>query len=310
MINQYREAYKSINNSISKTELIYPLTNRGFFSEINNLVLAALFCLDNEIKLRLCTRNWVGGNWNDYFTPLLEEYKGLIPVPSDVFSEKRIDVFFKMYHKKIKGRKILRDDIWNKMRSTSFTEKHFSFPELGIDGPIFDAKRQLVDILLDYNKETAEEIFFMKENDSNFVKESFGIHIRRGDKVTGKTKEAELFDVELYLDKVQEINSEIKKITICTDDYNVVENFREKSPEFSYLSFCDSARAGYFQVQYNDTKDIKRKRAEVIDVLKDANLLINSKIFIGTNSSNISRFVTLMRNNIDCYSLDTEWSPL
>ncbi|KAF2513561.1 O-fucosyltransferase family protein [Flavobacterium foetidum] len=310
MVNQYIEAYKSINNSISKTELIYPLTNRGFFSEINNLVLAALFCLDNKIKLRLCTRNWVGGKWNDYFIPLLEEYNGLMPVPNDVFSKKREDVFLKMYHKNLKGRKILQDDIWKEMRSSSFTEKYFNFPELGIDGSIFAAKRQLCNILLSYNKETYEEVFLMKQADSDFVKDSFGIHIRRGDKVSGKTKEAELFDVELYLNKVQEINSEIKKITICTDDYNVVENFQEKSPGFIYLSFCDSAKNGYFQAQYNKTKDIKRKRAEVIDVLKDANLLINSKIFIGTNSSNISRFVTLMRNNKDCYSLDTEWSPL
>jgi len=310
MINQYREAYKLRNNSCSATELIYPLTNRGFFSEINNLVLAALFCLDNNIKLKLCTKNWVGGKWTDYFIPMVEEYKGTIPVPGDLFSKRKLDVFFVMYHKKLKGRKILQDDVWAEMRSSSFTEKQFNFPELGIDGSIFEAKKQLFTIILNYNKQTFEEIFFMKDADNDFVKGSFGIHIRRGDKVTGKTKEAELFDVEFYLNKVLEVNSEIKKITICTDDYNVVKNFREKAPEYDYLSFCDSDRVGYFQAKYNSTKDSTRKRAEVIDVLKDAYLLINSRIFIGTNSSNISRFVTLMRNNQHCYSLDTEWSPL
>lgn len=310
MINQYRENYKKLNNSNKKSELIYPLTNRGFFSEINNLVLAILYCLENKIKFKLYSGKWVSGKWDDYFNPIFEEYNGIIPIPGYIFAKGRKDFFYTIYHSYLKNRKILQNGIWNEMRSKPFVEKLFFYPELGINGNIFEAKRQIFNIILDYNKETANEVFLLKEADLDFVKKSCGIHVRRGDKVKGNGKEAELFDIESYISKAREINPEIKKFTICTDDSMVLENFKNKFSEFTYLSFCSPTRVGYFQYEYNNTKNSADKRNEVINILKDANLLVNSKIFIGTYSSNISRYVALMRNNKDCHSLDILWNPL
>ncbi|SEG51325.1 hypothetical protein [Flavobacterium urumqiense] len=309
MITQYRETYKKTNNSIKRSELIYPLTNRGFFSELNNLALAALYCIDNKIKLRLYSGKWVSGKWEDYFNPIFEEYKGIIPIPHDIFVRKRIESFYMIYHKHYKKRKILQDDIWSDMRRKSFINKHFFYPELGINGDIFEAKKQIFDIILDYNHDTTKEIFSLNETDLKFVKESCGIHVRRGDKVKGNNNEAESFDIEFYINKSQEFKPEIKKFTICTDDNEVLESFKKKFPEFNYLSFCPSTRFGYFQKEYNNAKK-HEKRTEVINILKDAYLLSSSEMFVGTYSSNISRFVTLIRNNKDCHSLDIPWTPL
>lgn len=309
MINQYREAYKKINNSASYAELIYPLTNRGFFSEINNLALAVLYCLENNIKLKVYTKYWVGGNWNDYFNPILKEYKGIVPIPRDIFVKRRYDPIYRIYHKYIKNREIIQDGIWNEMGNKQFIEKHFYFPELGIDGSIFEAKKQIFDIILDYNNETIEEVFSLSQTDLNFIQNSCGIHVRRGDKVSGKSKEAELFDVAVYINKINEIGANIQNITVCTDDFEVLRDFEKHFPEFKYLTFCELNRSGYFQSDYNKTENKAQKRAEVINVLKDANLLINSKVFVGAYSSNISRFVAVMRNNKECYSLDIDWTP-
>lgn len=310
MFNQYREKYKTINNSFKKPELIYPLSNRGLFSELNNLVLAVLYCLDNQIKLKIHTTKWVSGKWEDFFNPIFKEYKGIIPIPENVFVERRFDFLYVIYHKHLKKRKLLKEDIWGNMRSKAFIEKHFFYPELGINGDIFEAKKQLFKIILDYNKKTAQEVFSLLETDLDFVKKSSGIHVRRGDKVRGTGKEAESFSIESYINKTLEFNPEIKDFTICTDDNEVLENFKTQYPKLNYLSYCPPTRLGYFQKQYNNTKDITAKRTEVINILKDAYLLTNSKLFVGTYSSNISRFVVLMRNNKNCHSLDIPWTPL
>ncbi|WP_433833659.1 hypothetical protein [Flavobacterium anhuiense] len=309
MINQYREAYKKLNSSYRKDELIYPLTNRGFFSEINNLALAVLYCIENKICLKIYSKNWVGGRWNEYFNPLFTEYNGIVPLPADLFVKRRKDSFYIFYHKYLMNRKMIQGEIWNQMSSKPFFEKHFDYPELGIKGGIFEAKKQILNLILDYNKKTAQEVFSINNIDLDFVKTSCGIHVRRGDKIRGKSKEADLFEIESYVNKILEVNSDIKKITICTDDYGVIKDFKEKYPEFSYLSLCEPNRIGYFQKEYNKIESEVKKRAEVINVLKDANLLINSKMFVGTYSSNIARFVALMRDDKNCYSLDIDWTP-
>jgi hypothetical protein len=310
MINEYRDAYKKLNGLDKKSELIYPLSNRGLFSELNNLVLAVLFCLENNIRLKLYSEKWISGKWEDYFIPLFEEYKGIIPIPVYIYSKGRKDFFYRIYHIYLKNRIILQDGIWNEMRSNSFIEKHFFYPELGINGNVFQAKRQLFNIILDYNNETAKEIFSLKDTELDFVKKSCGIHVRRGDKVNGNSKESELFNIESYINKAQENDSDIRQFTICTDDRKVLENFKNKYPKYDYFSLCPPNRLGYFQYEFNIITNYEEKRKEVINILKDANLLITSKMFIGTYSSNISRFIVLMRNNENCHSLDTNWSPL
>lgn len=214
-----------------------------------------------------------------------------------------------MYHKYFKKRKIIQGSIWSEMNSKSFTDKHFNIPELGINGGIFEAKRQVLNLILDFNKKTAEEVFFLEDNELNFVRESCGIHVRRGDKVKGKSKEAEAFEIEEYISKAHQINPKIRKFTICTDDFCVIESFKNKFPEFDFFSFCSPTRLGYFQKEYNALKKDNEKRKEVINILRDTNLLINAEIFIGAYSSNISRYVTLIRNNENCHSLDREWTP-
>jgi len=266
MLHQYRENYKILNDSFGKTELIYPLSNRGFFSELNNLVLAALYCLDNKIKFKIHSAKWASGKWEDYFNPIFKDYKGLIPIPENVYVERRFDFLYVIYHKQLKKRKLLKEDVWGNMRSEAFINKDFFYPELGINGGVFEAKRQLFTIILDYNTETAEEVFSMLAAELDFVKKSCGIHVRRGDKVSGTSKEAESFSIESYIDKTLELNPEIKDFTICTDDNEVLESFKTRYPKLNYLSFCPPTRLGYFQKQYNKTKETKEKKQEVINI--------------------------------------------
>lgn len=309
MLKIYRNNYKSINKTFIEKKLIFPLYNRGFFSEVNNLALVVLYCLENEINLKLYSKKWVSGNWKDYFNPMIEEYNGFVPIPLDFYVENRFDKYYKKYHRSFKNRIIIQDTIWHEMRKENFTDKHFHYPNLGIDGGIFEAKRQILKLLLDFNTKTFSEIHELDIELVNLVKDSCGLHIRRGDKVSGKSKEAESFNVDVYVEKALQIDPNLTTFTLCTDDYEVIKDFKLKYPEFKLISLCLPYKNGYSQKEYNSKRKKLDKRNEVIDVLKDCNLLINSKIFIGAYSSNVARFVTLMKNNKQCYSIDIEWNP-
>lgn len=193
------------------------------------------------------------------------------------------------------------------MRSKSFNEKKFHFPELGIEGGVFEAKKQVLALILDYNEATIEKAFKLGKDTNDFIKESCGIHVRRGDKVNGKIKEADMLNLKTYVNKAISIDPNINKFTICTDDYSVIEDFKTEYPNYDFITFCSKSKRGYSQTEFNSLTSLELKNNEVISILKDAYLLINSKFFIGTFSSNIGRYIVLERNNIECYSIDTEW---
>ncbi|MDA6068799.1 hypothetical protein NJT12_04115 [Flavobacterium sp. AC] len=309
MLQKYRQNYKLKNKSFNEKKIIYPLSNRGFFSEVNNLALAVLYCLENDINLKLYSKKWVGGNWKDFFIPLIDEYNGFVPVPVNVFAEGRKDKCFKAYHKFFKKRLIIQDTIWDDMRSENFTNRHFYYPDLGIDGSIFDAKSQILKLILEPNLVTYSEIT-LDNNLSKLIKDSCGLHIRRGDKVSGESKEAEFVNLETYVNKALQIDQNLTTFTLCTDDFQVVEEFKNKYPAFNIITFCPSYRNGYSQKEYNSRRKKQEKRDEVINILKDCNLLIESKIFVGAFSSNVARYIVLMKNNDKCYSIDDDWSPI
>jgi hypothetical protein len=309
MLSQYRQNYKLINKSFTNSEMIYPLGNRGFFSEINNLALVVLYCLKNDMNLKIYSKKWSSGRWSDYFKTVVLEYKGIIPVPIDMYIESRKDKYFKKYHRYFKKRMVIQDGIWHKMRNENFTDSQFYFPDLGIDGKIFEAKQQIIKILLDLNTSTLTETTDLRPILNETVKNSCGLHIRRGDKVSGKSKEAECFDIKIYVEKALQFNPTLTTFTVCTDDYEVINDFKLAYPNFKIVSLCPSGRNGYFQKEYNFKQLKSDKRAEVISILKDCNLLINAKLFVGTYSSNVARYVALMRNGKDCYSIDDDWNP-
>jgi hypothetical protein len=309
MINIQRGYYIITNNSFKKKELIYPLTSRGFFSEINNLALAILYCLEEKINFKIFTKKWVSGEWQDYFESIFDEYNGIVPIPNDIFVVRRKDMFYNFYHKHLRGRELVQTDIWHKMHNVDFTNRSFYYPLLGINGTIYDAKKQIFKLILQFNNETKTIVNLNNQIDHQFIKESFGIHIRRGDKIFGNLQEAGNINLQSYINKAISIDPTIFKFTICTDDFTVIETLRNAYPSFQFYTLCNPVKRGYDQNNFNKLTDKKDKKEEVYSILTDSNILIESKIFIGTYSSNISRYVGIMRDSLLCYSIDKDLSP-
>jgi hypothetical protein len=64
-------------NAQHEKQLVFRLgAQAGFFSEVNNLLLAVLYCLRSNIRFRLSSRCGTFGvqyGWADYFVPIFEE---------------------------------------------------------------------------------------------------------------------------------------------------------------------------------------------------------------------------------------------
>lgn len=142
---------------------------------------------------------------------------------------------------------------------------------------------------------------------SNFEfkkKEYIGVHIRRGDKIT--SNESKNITKDKYINEILN-HSKIQNIVICTDDTEFSnEVIKELLTKKNFNIFIkNKTTKGYDQSEFNNLSS-ELKRDHLIDFLNDIQILINSKIFICTFSSNVSRFIALFRNGNN-YSLDIPW---
>ena len=161
---------KSLNQfdkliSQGKRKLYFHLgVNAGFFSEFNNMILALLYCIENQIQFVLYSADAnfkTDKGWTDFFLPFC-------PETTDNFHHINNFRWLKIYHpyrkikiyfrKRANGIDLLTHDIWRKFKNEHFAKRHFSIPELGINGCILDATRILHSIVWRYNENTSSVV--------------------------------------------------------------------------------------------------------------------------------------------------------
>ena len=71
------EKYQEINDSFKGKSLVFHIgSDAGFYSELNNMILAIIYCLRWNIRFTLYSAdaNFKHNNgWTDYFLPFCEE---------------------------------------------------------------------------------------------------------------------------------------------------------------------------------------------------------------------------------------------
>lgn len=68
--------FRRLNERHEKQLLFRLGSQAGFFSEINNMLLAVLYCLRGNIRFVLSSKGGTFGvrnGWTDYFAPIFEE---------------------------------------------------------------------------------------------------------------------------------------------------------------------------------------------------------------------------------------------
>jgi len=262
-------------------EIRFYLTSRGFFSEINNLIFAIYFCEVNNKKIVIDTSSFVY-EWNKNEQCILNcNYKLVKDAHSDL-KEKAIKNLEKSY-------------IWMSIRSKKFKA-------LLNDVSVIEKLREIQDKLYVLNPS-----YFNFENEM-ISKEYVGLHIRRNDKVYGKYKEANKVDLSEYLSMIPKCFRDLP-LFIVTDDDSVLKELKSSYPSKKVYSYFDKEDIRIDEKNFAKA-DKTYIRKHIINFLRDVDLLINSKCFIGSYSSNVGRFIALKRNFVNTYSVDCEWNEM
>lgn len=292
---------------IMQSKIVYSLGRRGFFSEINNLVLAIIYSRRNNYKLLVNSLYWncrVNIGLGDYFSLNISETINPLSAQmtrtgiSQGFNPRNPhDWFYKFcdysngIYELFNKNTIWGKDIYEKIRSNSFRESISK-----------DEFSKTLCSILTLNQDVKTKIESTR-NAIKLPKDYIGIHIRRGDKIT--TGEMENISLDEYVDEIKKGNT--SNIYIATDDLTTVEIIRDSlGSDYRVFYNPDLNARGFDEGSFNKmSKQAKQKETETL--LTDMFILFGSKKFIGTYSSNLSRVVPCVIGFDKCVSLDNEW---
>ena len=257
----------------------------GFFSEYNNMILAAVYCAVNKIQFRINSNyaNFkIKEGWNDY-RPYLRK-------PQKV--KERIIKYFNRID-------FLTQDLWNAFRSNEFLHQNIEIKELEFKDSLLNACHQFVNMSWHLNPELENCVTQMV--DTLHLPESYvGLHIRRGD----KSKETGThFRVSEYLDFIGSI-SHIRNLFVSTDDYAVIEEIQNYATWNIYHNVSSRAK-GYFQDAF-DLLDQQSKFKSLSELLCNVEILAKSTVFVGSINTNVAMFIGMYRGGKNSYYIDSE----
>lgn len=298
--------------------LLYHLTNRGFFSEINNFIIARIYAERLGVEFKYDDRMWSGKEnlgLQDYFMVVDSERYYELPKYKSVFSNKttkgsRLINLARATSNKVRKKVV---EYYGSKNNIIVSHQYWREARLTFYSPITCGTRfvQPKDLIEKYanqyfttNDRTTTEI---RRKTSKIVRQLAGrkyiaVHIRRGDKIGN---EMAPIPIEYYAEKIKE--RETMPVVLATDDFSVLTELERFLPQgYPIYTLCESNSRGWVEKDYRSRGgDIKR--AEIINLLADVELMKNSQDFLGTYSSCVSQYVAAIRNFRDCVTIDTEW---
>ncbi len=305
---EWVDNYNKLNNSFNKTLVFRVGIQAGLFSEINHMFLAVLFCLKNNIKFVLSSREnnfSYNEGWEDYFLPFCEENNSKIHLKYNARSYQIKTSISNIIKTKIirkaLGIDYLTQDLWTFIRDAKFQSQTFNFPQLAISGNLLHALKVVTDHIWHFQTPIQQEIE-SRIDALSLPTDYVGTHIRSGDKVT----EAKLSPVNDYISYIKNVTT-LKDVFVLTDNYNIIKEIRSDYSDYKTYTYCHENEKGFSEGEYNlMNKDAKKKIT--IKLLTDIEILSKSSVFVGTLSSNVGIFVGMRRNAKLWYGIDAnDW---
>lgn len=273
--------------TLSKKLFIYKITNRGLFSELNNLLIAKIYAERNhyDFKIEISTRAGIEGDL--YFSENIDTYFKI----DEIQKYKNGAKYKKVITSEGFGQWIKDDPGWLTFRMIR-KYKH-SFTEIK---KIADSMPFSENALKDINKNIRK---------LKLPRDYYFFHIRRGDKLIS---EAKFIPVERFFEKIEDPID----IYIATDDYKVI------TEAYDYLSSSKIENIKiYHLIQPNilghctdlmNNNNIKFTYDQVIQLLTEVEISRHAVKTICTFSSNIGRYLKLVNDNPkSVISLDSGW---
>lgn len=304
------QKYFELNDSY-KPVFTYKWASAGFYSEFNNMILSMLWCLTRKVKFRIYCKDYEAFNGDGYthiFEPMPEtknvfhHYFNTRSVfcPSDAIGKEKLVVLGALFYKIFTGRGLSCDSFYE-ARTYWFRKKHFTIPELGIDGDIQHATKILIDIAYRFNEKYEKKIQEMV-NPLRLPDKYIGIHVRGGDKVI----ERRLSSIKEYMDAASKL-SVIKDVFIMSDDYTLYEDLVSSYPDYRFYTLTFPYERG-FDLRRTHAMPKEQRDQEQVKVFASLQVMSQAELFIGTVSSNPGMFLGMAMDPNKVHYIDSnEW---
>ena len=298
--------------------IIYSLTHRGLYSELVNLALAKVYADKYNYRLLVNSRNWnskIDNGLSDWFIPYFEETHSILTYQEKIYNNEKPWIG-KIYYNPSAFWGYWRERLYNKifkffnptalLSKESFQRMHSGdFLSQYSEGELLNAVSNSFKKFYNYNVLTQNNISEKKQY-INIPDNYISIHIRRGDKIV--TGEMEDINLNIYVDAIRKYSYISNNIYIATDDVTVISYISKKLSDIDIKIYYNKENKlkGFDEKTYNLKSDSVR-RDEVLNMLFDMDMMINSSFFIGTFSSNVGCVVAMYLGLEKCHSIDVSW---
>ena len=299
-------------------KIIYSLTHRGLYSELVNLALAKVYADKYNYRLLVNSRNWnskIDNGLSDWFIPYFEETHSILTYQEKIYNNEKPWIG-KIYYNPSAFWGYWRERLYNKifkffnptalLSKESFQRMHSGdFLSQYSEGELLNAVSNSFKKFYKYNALTQNSISEKKQY-INIPDNYISIHIRRGDKIV--TGEMEDINLNIYVDAIRKYSYISNNIYIATDDVTVISYISKKLSDIDTNIYYNKENKlkGFDEKTYNLKSDSVR-RDEVLNMLFDMDMMINSSFFIGTFSSNVGCVVAMYLGLDKCHSIDVSW---
>lgn len=299
-------------------KIIYSLTHRGLYSELVNLALAKVYSDKYNYRLMVNSRNWnskIDNGLSDWFIPYFEETHSILTYQEKIYNNEKPWIG-KIYYNPSAFWGYWRERLYNKifkffnptalLSKESFKRMHSGdFLSQYSEGELLNAVSNSFKKFYKYNALTQNNISEKKQY-INIPDNYISIHIRRGDKIV--TGEMEDINLNIYVDAIRKYSYISNNIYIATDDVTVISYISKKLSDIDIKIYYNKENKlkGFDEKTYNLKSDSVR-RDEVLNMLFDMDMMINSSFFIGTFSSNVGCVVAMYLGLDKCHSIDVSW---
>ncbi len=301
--------YRKVNNRFKKRAIYRVGSAAGFYSEINTMLAAMLYCYAHKIQFVLYAddANFAGGNgWKEFFLPFCpQNHDKLNTVVNYRLIDKKADKhILERLFLKFRGKAIyLTSDIFYRagVDCPEKNEEIVKWEEFGIDGYISEEFVKLRKVALRYNKKTFEAIK-EKIRSIELPKSYYSIQLRGGDKVLEFRKP---ITVDHVIKKIENSGIMVDNLFVFTDDYRFVKEIKSKRPDWSIYTLTDKNESGYVNKKFQRSSwDLKRK--EMIKLFAMVEICLHSRIHFGCETTCVNAYIKYSKGEKEYYPVWTE----
>lgn len=286
--------------------VLFGLSRRGFFSEINVLVLNVAYALAAGEDLFLDDSGFLV-DWDDLLEPTLR-----------MGSQLRKRRYRQVTHASLLGDRTAWFQRLHWVKRDCDAGRQVSVPSIDFEGSwrelLFEVSKRVF-VPRPEIVALADQAQTRLGLQSRFA----AVHLRRGDKTAGHRLrsgemriEGEAVPFEAYVRELSARAPDIRRVFVLSDDYREVAQAQAQFPELEVVTLCTPQEQGYFQEAFlaltpeDKVRSLRRLIAEVL-------IATRSAVFVGLYRSNVSLTVTALHPRAeDCASVDraVAWTPM